>query len=52
MEQFTKTGIELLTSYGGKIVAAIVALVVGLILIKMLNKLAAKAIAKRNSTTL
>ncbi len=46
MEQFTKTGIELLTSYGGKIVAAVVALIVGLILIKFLNRLTAKAVAK------
>ena len=46
MEQFKKTGIELLTTYGGKIVAAIIVIIVGLILIKMLNKLAAKAIGK------
>jgi len=46
MEQFTKSAIELITTYGGKIVLAVVVLVLGSLLIRLLNKMAAKAIAK------
>ena len=46
MEEFLKTATELLTTYGGKIVLAIVVLIVGSIVIKLLNKMAAKALDK------
>ena len=46
MEQFLKRGVDLLTTYGGKIVLAIVVLIVGSIVIKGLNKVAGKALDK------
>ncbi len=46
MEQFTKNAIDLVSTYGGKIVLAILVLIVGMIVIKLLNKLVAKAFAK------
>jgi len=51
MNEFAKNGIELLTTYGGKIVLAIVVLIVGSLLIKLLNKLAGKAIDKSKLDT-
>jgi small conductance mechanosensitive channel len=46
MEQFIKNGIDLLSTYGGKIVLAIVVTIVGSLVIKMMVKLATKAIEK------
>jgi len=46
MEQFTKNGIDLISTYGGKIFLAIVALIVGMLLMKAINKAAGKAIEK------
>ena len=46
MEEFLKTATELLTTYGGKIVLAIVVLIIGSLLIKMLNKMAGRALEK------
>ena len=44
MEQFTKNVIDFATTYGGKIVLALVVLVVGYFVVKALNKAAGKAI--------
>ncbi len=46
MEDLTKTIIEMATTYGGKILLAIVVLIVGRIIIGRLNHVAAKAIDK------
>ena len=46
MEQFLKTAIDLATTYGGKIVLALVALLIGSIVVKLLSKGIAKAIDK------
>ena len=46
MEQFIKNGIDLLSTYGGKIVLAIIVTIVGSLIIKMMVKLATKAIEK------
>ena len=46
MEQFINNGIDLLSTYGGKIALAIAAAIVGSLVIKMLVKLANKAIDK------
>lgn len=46
MEEFKKKAIELISTYGGKILLAIASLVVGLIVIKLLNKLIEKALKK------
>ncbi len=46
MENITKTIIEMATTYGGKILLALVVLIVGRIIIGSLNKAAAKAIDK------
>ena len=46
MEEFKKKAIELISTYGGKILLAIATLVVGLIVIKLLNKLIEKALKK------
>ncbi|MBQ2062848.1 MAG: mechanosensitive ion channel [Oscillospiraceae bacterium] len=44
MEQFIKNVIDFATTYGGKIVLAILALVVGFFVVKLLNKAAGKTI--------
>ena len=44
MEQFTKNVIDFATTYGGKIVLAILVFVIGLLVIKLLGKAAGKAI--------
>lgn len=46
MEEFKKKAIELISTYGGKILLAIATLVVGMIVIKLLNKLIEKALKK------
>ena len=46
MENITKTIVEMATTYGGKILLALVVLIVGRIVIGSLNKAAAKAIDK------
>ena len=46
MAEITKTIIDMATTYGGKIVLALVVLIVGRIVIRGLNKAAAKAIDK------
>lgn len=46
MEELTKTIIDMATTYGGKIILALVVLIVGRIVIGRLNKVAAKAIDK------
>ncbi len=46
MEQFSKNGIEILTTYGGKIVLALVVTIIGSIVIKGLVKLANKSVEK------
>ncbi|MBR3259737.1 MAG: mechanosensitive ion channel, partial [Firmicutes bacterium] len=46
MEELTKTIIDMATTYGGKIILALVVLIVGRIVIGWLNKVAAKAIDK------
>ena len=46
MEEFVQKGIELLTTYGGKIALAILVLVVGAIIIKLLSKAVKKALSK------
>ena len=48
MEELTKTIIDMATTYGGKIILALVVLIVGRIVIGWLNKVAAKAIDKAN----
>jgi len=42
--QFVKNAIDIASTYGGKIILAIVVLIVGSLLIKLLNRLAAKAL--------
>ncbi|MBR4142422.1 MAG: mechanosensitive ion channel family protein, partial [Firmicutes bacterium] len=44
MEDFKRQAIELATTYGGKILLALIVLIVGLFVIKALKKLADKAI--------
>ena len=51
MEQFLKTAIDLATTYGGKIVLALVALLIGSIVVKLLSKGIAKAIDKTKLDT-
>ena len=46
MDQFIKNGIDFLTTYGGKIVIALLVLIIGCFVIKLLNKLIAKGIDK------
>jgi len=46
MEQFVKNGIDFVSTYGGKIVLAILVFIVGYFVIKLLNKAAGKAIDK------
>lgn len=46
MEQFISNGIDLLSTYGGKIVLAIAVTIVGSVIIKVLIKLANKAVGK------
>ncbi len=46
MEQFTKNGIDLITTYGGKIVLAIVVMIIGSIVIRMLVRIADRSIQK------
>ena len=46
MEEFVQKGIELLTTYGGKIALAIVVLIVGSIVIKLVSKAVKKALSK------
>ena len=48
MEQFTKNVIDFVTTYGGKIILAIIVLIIGYFVIKALNKAAGKAIDKTN----
>ena len=51
MDEFLKTATEILTTYGGKIVLAIVVLIVGHFVIKLLNKMASKALEKTKLDT-
>ena len=44
MEQFIKNGIDLISTYGGKIVLAIVVFIVGSLFIKLLSRLSAKVL--------
>ena len=46
MNEFTKNAIDMLSTYGGKIVLEIAVLIIGSILIRMLVKLAGKALEK------
>lgn len=46
MEQFTKNVIDFVTTYGGKIILAILVLIIGYFVIKALNRAAGKAIEK------
>ena len=46
MDQFIKNGIDFLTTYGGKIVIALLVLIIGCFVIKLLNRLIAKGIDK------
>ncbi len=46
MEEFTKNAIDIISTYGGKIVLAIAVLIIGSIIIKLLNKLLIKALKK------
>ena len=46
MEQFIKNGIDLISTYGGKIILAIIVLIVGGLLIKLINKLVARVLDK------
>ena len=46
MEEFKSKAIEMLSSYGGKIVLAIVVLIFGLIIVKLINKLVRKALER------
>ena len=46
MEQFIKNGIDFISTYGGKIVLAILVFIIGYFVIKLLNKAAGKAIDK------
>ncbi len=48
MQEWTKTIVDMLTTYGGKIVLAIVVLIIGRIVIGALNKAAARGIDKTN----
>ena len=49
MENFSKTVIEMATTYGGKIILALVVLIVGRIIIGVLQKAADKAVDKANT---
>lgn len=51
MEQFFNKAIELLTTYGGKIVMAVLVLIIGHFVVKFINKLVAKALDKTNLDT-
>ena len=44
MEQFISNIIDLVSTYGGQLVLAIVVLIIGMIVIKLLNKMAGKAL--------
>ncbi len=46
MEEFVKKCIDLATTYGGKIVLALVVLIIGALIIKLLNRLIGKALDK------
>lgn len=46
MEEFKKKAIDILSSYGGKILLAIATLIFGLFIIKLLNKLVKKALQR------
>ncbi len=46
MEQFAKNGIDLLSTYGGKIILALVVWIIGSFVVKFLNKVAGEAINK------
>ena len=46
MDQFIKNGIDFLTTYGGKIVIALLVLIIGGFVIKLLDRLIAKGIDK------
>ena len=48
MEELTKTAIDMATTYGGKIILALVVLIVGRIVINSLSKAAGKAVDKGN----
>ena len=50
MEQFVKNGIDFVSTYGGKIVLAILVFIVGYFVIKLLNKAAGKAIDRTSLT--
>jgi len=46
MERFVENGIDLLSTYGGKIILAVLVLIIGSFVIKLLNRIAANAIDK------
>ena len=46
MEQFIKNGIDFISTYGGKIVIALVVLIVGYFILRLINKLIGKGIDK------
>ena len=46
MEEFKSKAIEILSTYGGKLILAVVVLVVGLIIIKLINKFVKKMLEK------
>ena len=48
MDQFIKNGIDFVSTYGGKIILAILVLIVGYFVVKLLNKAAGKAIDRTN----
>ena len=51
MEQFIKNGIDFITTYGGKLVLAIIIYIIGRLVIKGLTKAAGKAIDKSSLDT-
>jgi len=46
MEQFIKNGIDFISTYGGKIILALLVLIIGSFVVKLLNKFLGKAIDK------
>ncbi len=46
MEQFIKNGIDFITTYGGRVIIALLVLVFGYLLVRLLNKAVGKAVDK------
>ncbi|MBQ1675665.1 MAG: hypothetical protein II069_06520, partial [Oscillospiraceae bacterium] len=44
MDQFVKNGIDFITTYGGKLILAVIIFIIGRLVIKALSKAAGKAI--------